>query len=100
LVQERLKCPNALTRHLESLQLVRSEPRNLLGRHVQTLSHKAVGKFCNAGDVLTGAGRLNRAPAYKTQLAFPYELLRRGRRRGRRRLRNWFRRAATTTATH
>jgi len=99
--QERLECPNALTRHLESLQLVRGKPRNLLLRHVQTLSHKAVGKFRDAGDVLTSAGRLNRAAAYKAQLAFPYELSRRGRgRRGRRRFRNYFRRAATTTATH
>jgi hypothetical protein len=43
--QERLECPNALTRHLESLQLVRGKPRNLLGRHVQALGHKAVGKL-------------------------------------------------------
>jgi hypothetical protein len=42
--QERLKCPNALTSHLESLQLVRSKPRNLLLRHVNSFLHQTARK--------------------------------------------------------
>ena len=85
-----LKRTNALLRHLERTKLIRRKPCNLLLRKRGSLSHKAVGKFRDARNVLIRSGNLNRAAGNKAGVARAYELRRRrGRGRGRRRKRGY-----------